>query len=155
MTPQQLGRIAEDFVISHLQKLGYCARLTKRGLEIGDVFAIDPTTGEMWHIEVKAARIASDGRFHFTLWKRGHTSHRRTDVVVLLCYYENIDIAIPFVIPTKNILNQNQVTIPAIGTGVKTKYKLYRYAWRNSLSPIHPNEAREGIDEIERRGNID
>jgi hypothetical protein len=71
-------------------------------------------------IEVKTARKNKRGNHQFNLYKSGHTDYRHADVIVLLALNDcgNHD---TYVIPTRDITGQSQITI----TRNSKRYKQY------------------------------
>ena len=93
----------------------------------GDIRAI-ATSGTILRIEVKTATLATDKRFHFTLKKHGHTDCKNTDFVVLLCVMD-IDLVIPFIIPTDDIRGLRAIAITRNVVEYAGKYAKYRNAF--------------------------
>jgi hypothetical protein len=119
--PQSLGLYGECLAHLWLNKSGYAVR-SSHGC---DLIATNPRTGKCTRIEVKTARRAVDGRFHFTLIKDNHTDHRDSDVVVLLCVDYRWRV-VPFVIPVAVLADQRQVTVsldPILYTGKFSSYR--------------------------------
>lgn len=120
-----LGTQGEQLVYRAISQLGYKVTYTRRGWEHGDLRAIQPETGEILNIEVKTARQACDGKWRFTLLKRGCTSHAGVDFVILLAVVE-WGKPVPFVIPQKAVAAQHQAVITSDPKRYAGKLACYR-----------------------------
>ncbi|MEL6403513.1 MAG: hypothetical protein AAFR81_04050 [Chloroflexota bacterium] len=81
---QKLGELAERYVLMWLRSQGYIAKHTAQRKHQGDVTATDTRTGEIIHIEVKAARPDVESRYQYCIRKKGKTSAYHSDFVVML-----------------------------------------------------------------------
>lgn len=103
---RQIGTFGELLARELLLGNGYLVE-TGRGC---DLVAGNPHTGQVYRIEVKTSRRCKDGKWRFTLYKKSHTDHRKSDVVILMCI-SDVGIAIPFIIPVTELQNQRQCVI--------------------------------------------
>jgi hypothetical protein len=126
---QALGRQAEAYVRLLLEASGYNAIITRPD-EAGDLRATDPATGLTWVIEVKAARRASDKRWHFTLWKKNHTDHHLSDMVILLAVTPSAHV-VPFVIPAAAVQQRSAIVISSDPAQYSGKFACYRQSISN------------------------
>src|SRR3954470_192412 len=81
-----IGIFGEQWLATHLEWRGYKVA-TNHKWRRGDL-QIFLGNRQSLYVEVKTARISTDGRYHFRLLKNdkyGATDHRRTDFVALLC----------------------------------------------------------------------
>jgi len=76
------------------------------------------------YIEVKTARVNSDGLYKFSLYKKGCTNHRDADIVVFLCISKS-GFGVPFVVPVSAIYFQStaEISNPRTYVGKLAKYK--------------------------------
>ena len=107
VNPRELGDLGEVYVARKLRGVGL-------NVIVGGV--ADLVAGGAV-IEVKAAlkRPYRNGGYlgyQFCLWRDGHTDHRRSDVVVLLCYYDLEMDPVAFVVPTERIGSRRKIVIP-------------------------------------------
>lgn len=80
------GNFGEDYVYRLLVNSGYIVRKTAKFAFSGDLEVIDPSTGEIFKIEVKTAnQNPLNGRFQFCLRKTGKTDCSYSDFVILVC----------------------------------------------------------------------
>jgi hypothetical protein len=107
---RQIGGIGEIWLSEALKNQGYEVTPGIQGQKRGDLLAIDPQSGEMTRIEVKTARKCKDGKWRFTLAKKGHTDHRHADKVALLAVLKTGDVVV-FMIPVEEISRQQQAVI--------------------------------------------
>lgn len=120
-----LGTMGEMVARSLFLKAGYAVVTTREKEYRGDLVIIDQDTGERFKIEVKTARQAIDGRWHFTLWKKGKTNHLHSDYVVLLPVLKSGRV-VPFVVPMERLAHQKQCVIgshPEAYTGKLADYR--------------------------------
>lgn len=120
---QSLGVYGELLARCWLTSSGYLVR-SSRGC---DLIAAHTTTGELYRVEVKTARRGMDGRFNFTLEKCGHTNHKLSDVVILLCVQYHWKV-IPFVIPLDVIEDRSAIAIRSDPLAYGGKYSPFRQA---------------------------
>jgi hypothetical protein len=116
-----VGAIGEQVVANALERRGY---LIQGWHERGDLTVLTPD-GEYLYVEIKTARKGKDGKWRFTLRKKGSQDHSKSDIVILLCVMKAGD-AVPFVIPTEQLLSQNQAVItsyPHLYQGKFTAFK--------------------------------
>lgn len=102
-----VGIAGEQVAEWMLRYSGYHVRKANR--HEGDLVATDPDSGEIARIEVKTARQGRDGKWRFTLYKKGCTNHRHADYVLLLAALKS-GRCIPFLCPV-GALNQKQAVI--------------------------------------------
>lgn len=120
-----LGFWGEDWVSETLTKKGYqVTPHPTRGCHF-DLLVKQPTTGQLWRVEVKTARKASDGKWRFLLWRKGHQTHHDSHLVILLAVTP-IWTVYPFVVPTSQLLNQNQAVITSHPQDYKGKLAPFR-----------------------------
>lgn len=93
----------------------------------GDLKAVHPGTGEIANIEVKTARRGKDGKWRFTLRKRGHTDHRQTDFLILIAL--TVSATIAFIIPTAKLVAKNHAVITSHPKQYTGRLAEYRNAW--------------------------
>lgn len=79
------GNFGEDYVYRLLVNSGYIVRRTSNFAFSGDLEVIDPSTGEIFKIEVKTANQSHKNRFSFCLRKTGKTDCTYSDFVILVC----------------------------------------------------------------------
>lgn len=106
-TPQELGAVGELIALDWLTETGYLAEHA-RGC---DLIVGDPHTNKVRKVEVKASRMSENGSYEFSLFKRDHTDHKRSEFLVLLCFCPDGAI-LPFVIPVSAVMLTNKITIP-------------------------------------------
>lgn len=104
-----LGAWGENVARNLLVRSGYAVQPSPYGYP-GDLLVKHRLTGELIILEVKTARRCSDGKYRFTLWKDGHTDHRKADAVILLPVLESGRV-VPFVIPVSFLAVYSQVSI--------------------------------------------
>lgn len=112
-TRVQLGAAGELLVARALEERGYRVS-TSHHKKAGDLTIITDE-GQIVYIEVKTARRGTDGKWHFTLYKKGSQDHTGADVVILLCITKSGS-ATPFVIPISALENQHQACITSYPT---------------------------------------
>jgi len=115
-THNQLGAWGEKYVWHECRKAGF------------DVKSNDGGGGDLMinglRIEVKIAAQGHDRRYRFCLCNKGHSDHRRADIVVLLAIASS-GLIHSFVLPIEALTNKDFVTIPTL-RGYKGKYAEYR-----------------------------
>lgn len=122
------GYTGESIAIEALKESHYGAkRSTKK--QCGDV-SLMLTDGRELHVEVKTARVNSQGKYTFCLTKWGKygkpkTCHTDSDFVLLLCVTKTQGI-VPFLIPAVIIQGQNLIGISANCVFSGGKYDKYR-----------------------------
>jgi hypothetical protein len=121
---QAIGMMGEQIVYHMLASAGYIVSNTHPGEQRADLRVITPH-GEVLRVEVKTARKACDGKWHFTLRKKGKTDHSHSDVVILLCVMLT-GFCVPFVIPTARIVHQQQACINSDPYRYKGKFARFR-----------------------------
>lgn len=129
-----VGLMGERWLLNQLERVGYSVSLTHPGERRGDLRVINPNTGEITLIEVKTARRGKDGKWRFTLVKRGKTDHRRADYVALLAVTIS-GLVVPFLVPVAQIEHQRQAVI--------TSYPL---DYNGKLSPFRAMSLHGAID---------
>lgn len=122
------GSAGESIAIEALKEAHYGAKKSTKK-QCGDVSFI-ATDGREVHIEVKAARVNSQGKYAFCLTKWGQngkpkTCHTDSDFVLLLCVTKTQGI-IPFLIPAVMLQGQNLVGIGQGCVFSGGKYDKYR-----------------------------
>lgn len=105
-TPQSLGLFGEWVAMEWLLSLGY---LVERA-HPSDLVVGKPGIPGADAVEVKTARVSPDGTYHFTLFKDGHTDHRHSKFLILLCITPDFWI-FPYVIPTGQTMLMTHITI--------------------------------------------
>lgn len=81
----RLGKQGEREIERLLVDAGY---KVKDGYDGCDRTVVNPSTGEMLHIEIKTARKSLKG-YQFCVRKDGHTSVDFSDLVILLCVHDS------------------------------------------------------------------
>jgi hypothetical protein len=127
-SPAAIGHAGESAAIYALEKAGYKATPTKKK-HCGDV-TVHLRDNRKLNIEVKTARVSSQGKFLFCLTKWGQygkpkTCHTDSDFVLLLCVSKDYMIT-PFLIPAVMLQGQNLVGISAKYVLDGGKYDKYR-----------------------------
>src|SRR3972149_4905962 len=105
-----VGTMGEITIARMLECSGYDVSFTHPGEKRGDICAVSRSTGEIMRIEVKTARRATDGKYRFTLFKKGHTDYRDSDVVILLPVLKSGRV-VPFVLPVERLGKRSTVLI--------------------------------------------
>lgn len=98
-----------------------------------DLTAVDPETGFVIRVEVKAARRNSRGGWQFTLRKRGpygYAEHTHSDVLLLLAVMASGRI-VPYVIPVDDVRDKRAIHIPSHPSIYRGKYAHYRQSANN------------------------
>lgn len=135
-----IGAIGEQLVYHALTSAGNIVSAVHPREQRGDLRVITPH-GEVLRVEVKTARRASDNKWHFTLRKKGKTDHTHSDVVILLCVTLT-GYCVPFVIPTKRLIHQQQACITSDPYRYTGKFASYRQRLTNLMlettSCAHP-----------------
>lgn len=119
----------------------YAARARRR--RAGDLVVIDRATGEAHRVEVKTARRCSDGKWRFTLWKKGSTDHRDSDYVLLLAVLAD-GAVIPFLVPVAVLRDQRQAVITSEPTAYNGKLAPYRQRSQLSINSEPGRSTRPG-----------
>lgn len=120
-----IGMMGERWLMTKLAAQGLHVSLTQPGERRGDLRVVNPSTGEVRLVEVKTARKGRDGKWRFTLVKKGHTDHRRADVIVLLAVTASGKV-IPFIVPVSDLAAKHHAVItshPAQYAGRLAKYR--------------------------------
>lgn len=139
--PQDIGRLGEETAWLQLERCGYLVAGRHPGENAGDLLAIDQGTGEAWSVEVKTARINSEGKWKFCLTKPGKTCHKNADVLLLLAVLPDFIEVCPFVIPTGDC-NVKPIQLASHPVTYAGKWARYRQKSRNIIlgdSPPTPN----------------
>ncbi len=104
--PQFIGLLGEWLAMDWLLEAGYLVeRANPSDLVVGKpgIPGADP-------VEVKTARMSGEGTYEFTLFKDGHTDHRHSKFLILLCLTPDGCI-FPYIIPTSATALMTKVTI--------------------------------------------
>lgn len=120
MTHAELGYLGEHLILRLLLQFSWLACLGGPS----DITAISPQ-GVLTFIEVKTARKNKDGKWRFTLYKRGSQNHRKSDYVILVALADHGSSL--FVIPTKDIYDRHHIAItsnPQTYDGMFAKYRI-------------------------------
>lgn len=64
--------------------------------------------------------------YQFLLRKKGHTDHRKADVIVLICLDEELRPLAVYVVPAVRLQNCSKVTIPR---SLRTPFGVFRDRW--------------------------
>lgn len=129
-----LGYMGEVTVQRRLESYDYYVR-PGRHLE-GDLYAINHRSGETFRVEVKTAMQSVDRKWRFTLWVKGHTDYRDSEVVILLAVLADFTY-VPFTIRVADLGQRSQLCIsshPASYAGWLSAYRLPPDA--DLLSPL-------------------
>ena len=102
-----LGILGELIAVDWLTNTGYLVERA-RGC---DLVAGDTVSKTVYKVEVKTARMSTDGTYQFCLFKRDHTDHKLSEFVVMLCICPDGYI-VAFVVPVAVLLMISKVTIP-------------------------------------------
>lgn len=124
MTGQELGAMAEAHTAYLLAGAGFTveqggpADLVVEGIPV----------------EVKAARRRPYRKggyqgYQFSVWRPGHTDHRRAAVVVLWCYWHPTRPPVAFVIPAQAIGDRRQLVIPGDPWTYSGQWSRYYQRW--------------------------
>ena len=119
-----LGALGEQLVYLLLEQNGYTVSAVHPGEKRGDLRVVTPS-GEIMRVEVKTSRRAPDGKWRFRLYKPGHTDHKHSDVVILLCIART-GYSVPFVIPTDVLRYQTNAVISSNPYVYAGKFAPYR-----------------------------
>lgn len=131
LTNKQIGGIGEIWLSEALRNQGYEVQPGIQGQKRGDLLAIHPKTGEITKIEVKTSRRCKDGKWRFTLTKKGCTDHRHADKVALLAVLKTGQVVV-FMIPVSEVADQNAAVIsshPEQYNGKFAKWRIRNQSW--------------------------
>jgi len=105
-----------------LRARGY--KVIQASRKMGDLRAVDKSTGVIYRVEVKTANRAVDGKWRATLQKPG-VDHNNADVVLFLAVIEDYEL-VPFVVPVAALsCRQLCITSHPVKT-YRGKYAPYR-----------------------------
>ncbi len=123
VSPQALGYAGERYALTHYQQNGFKVEHQPDGYHF-DLLLTCPVKKTTIKIEVKTARKASDGRWHYTLYKKNHADHVTSDYVLLL-QISPCGSVTTYLIPTDVLLAKKQVSMSASEnyTGIYSQYK--------------------------------
>jgi hypothetical protein len=121
-----IGMAGELLIARALEERGYQVAITHQH---GDLTAYTPQ-GEILYIEVKTARRCKDGKWRFTLYKQGHTDHKRADLVALVCVLRTGDVT-PFIVPVSALIDKHQACITSYPTDYRGWLVQYRQILRS------------------------
>lgn len=114
--PEVTGRMAQtEVAVGLLGEIAVARAFEANGYGVdishncGDLTVID-TDGVIHRVEVKTSRKGTDGRWRFTLYKKGSQDHRKADFVVLLALAKTGH-GIPFVLPIDVCRSKHSATI--------------------------------------------
>jgi hypothetical protein len=116
-----VGVAGELFIAASLEAAGY---LVSTIHVRGDLKVITPD-GEILYVEIKTARLSTDKKYRFTLYKKGHTDHRHADIVILVCILKSGDV-VPFVVPAAAVRDQKQAVITSYPHTYAGRFAQYR-----------------------------
>lgn len=119
-----VGAIGERWFMAKLEKQGYVTGLSQAGAP-GDVRVVCPKTGLVTYVEVKTARRGKDGKWSFTLWKKGKTDHRRAHWVALLAVVTTGCVVV-FMCPVGMLAQQKVAVISSDPRGYAGKLARWR-----------------------------
>lgn len=122
---KSLGTMGEMVARNLFLKAGYAVITTRDGEHRGDLVVIDQKTGERYQVEVKTSRRNRDGKWRFTLWKKGCTDHRHSDFVVLLPVLKSGRV-VPFIIPTADLEDKHHAVITSHPESYHGRLAVYR-----------------------------
>jgi hypothetical protein len=129
-----LGVIGELTAAKIFSEAGFSVMDRLHGYSVPcDLRIVDMQTGEFFDAEVKAARQTVDKKWRFTLFKKGHTNHCKSDIVVLLAYLKSGAFTL-FLIPTSEVQNQSQCVITSHPDGYNGRLARWRYSLNSSMS---------------------
>lgn len=131
---QAVGAWGEQWAAAALSRNGYQVSFTRQQ-SAGDLRVCDPSTGEIFAVEVKTARRSKSGRataFQFCLYRARATGKvctdaARADVVILLAVHESARVT-AFVIPAAILAGSKKIAITH--PDGPTKWADYRQAGR-------------------------
>lgn len=136
-TCRAVGAVGEKIAAHLLERSGYFIRVPDRR-HAGDLHAIIPDTGQLVKIEVKTARRSKDKKWRFTLFKRGHTDARHSDVVMLLAA-SPAGFVTSFLVPAYFFAGQRQAVITSNPLHYAGKLAQFRQQGRLVLpDPSYP-----------------
>ena len=124
-SPQELGTVGELIALKLLTEGGYLVEHA-HGFDLTAAHVFGKT---IKRIEVKTARMSVDGGYQFTLLKEGHTDHRKSDWLVLICITPDGAIY-HYEIPTSATMLMTKIEIP-------TDPRSYRGRWCQYLGEYH------------------
>lgn len=120
------GLYGEQLAAEHLRRAGYHVIAVRDDkVQAGDLRVIHPDTGECIALEVKTARRAADGKWHFNLWKRNSQNHHKADMVLLLAALKTGQV-VPFVIPIEAARDVGHINICNHPADYGGKWAVYR-----------------------------
>jgi hypothetical protein len=123
MSPRKsLGDWGESFALDYFNKLGYNVRKGIQGIE-SDLVAID-AQGTLRNIEVKTSQRGADHKWRATLIKKGHTDHRKSNLVIMLCVHRGM--VTLFLIPTEAIKSRSHIVITSDPKTYNGQFAQYR-----------------------------
>lgn len=123
-----VGLAGEGIIAHYLEKAGYIVSTAHKRSDL-EVFMHN---AREVYVEVKTARYSSK-KWQFSLTRAGHSDHRKSDIVILLCA-ERSGFGVPFVIPVNAVWDVKQISIHSANLNAYTgKYAKYRQHL-NSLS---------------------
>lgn len=125
-----IGTAGENMVAKAFEESGYHVRTAYSN---GDLHVINKS-GELFYVEVKTSRKGVDGRWRFTLFKKGSQTHHYANFVVLLCVMKS-GFSIPFVIPIEHCRDVNSITIPTYPGHYQGKYATFRQSLKKLRLP--------------------
>lgn len=120
-----LGWMGEVTMQRQLESAGFQVRPGRRGE--GDLHAVDTRTGQVHFIEVKTAMRSTDRKWRFTLYKRGCTDYRNSDLIILLAVLDDFSY-ISFTVPVAQLGQRSQLCI----TSHPASYKGWLAPYRQS-----------------------
>lgn len=125
-----IGATGENVIARAFEARGYSVRTA---YENGDLHVITPA-GELNYVEVKTARRGKDGKWRFTLYKKNSQDHRYSDYVVLLCVMKS-GFSVPFVIPTRFILDRHAIAITSYPQTYSGRFAQFRQSLKTLRLP--------------------
>lgn len=130
MNRKTFGKAGEDAAVTLLARAGYDVSTVGRGDKRGDLRVVDQETGEVWRVEVKAARRDSRGCWQFCLRRRTSATRSCTDVshadFALLLAFPKIGNPVPFLIPTDVLGQMKQLVLRDHPADYGGKWAVYR-----------------------------
>lgn len=125
-----VGKAGELLVKRLFVSAGFDVQPGERGR--GDLIVTCLNCGQRLYVEVKTSRRCCDGRWHFTLRKKGCTDHRNADYVVLV-QVMNSGRAIPYVVPIEIVRYQQQAVISTAPEKYRGKFLSFMQQGKLSL----------------------
>jgi hypothetical protein len=135
-----LGTIGEHFAMLQLNVYGQLktTHIATNREKLGDI----RLAGTDITIEIKTARLAKDGRWTFTIYKKGSQSCHNADYVLLQCFNDE-GLAQLYLIPREAVGTAHTIKITRSYMGKYAVYKTSYAAAANYLKNMHLTDERK------------